>query len=158
AHGAAGIAASAGLSGGAPGGPCADDDGGELEPGLGDTDGPVLASEAAADDAAVVAREAEGMLQRAVDAGLDPSVARNLRRQMGELDVWRCSLGADPPAAVPPYEVQLKAGVRPFRAPARRQSDSQRESLRAELERMVQLGLMYCNPRATWGSAGMHIP
>ena len=98
------------------------------------------------------------MVRRAVDDGLPTKIADEMLPHLLGMDIWRTQLGADPPASVPPYRAQLKQGARPFRAKARKQSDSQRESLREELMQMKQLGLMYENPSAAWGSAGMHVP
>src|SRR3546814_8804765 len=98
-------------------------------------------------DGGTVHSEVRVMVQRAVDRGLDREVADDLCVQLLQLDLWRMELGADPPAKAPPFLVSLKPGAKPFRAGTRRQSDVQRASLKAEIERMVELGLMYFKDR-----------
>ncbi|KAF0774477.1 hypothetical protein AaE_001823, partial [Aphanomyces astaci] len=68
-------------------------------------------------------------------------------------DVFRLSLGQDPPVDVAPINVTLKSGAELVRCKARRYSKEQREFMAKHVEELQAAGLVYPNPRSKWCSA-----
>ncbi|ETV98987.1 hypothetical protein H310_08460 [Aphanomyces invadans] len=68
-------------------------------------------------------------------------------------DVFRLTLGRDPPVDVAPLVVTLKQGAEPVRCKARRYSKEQRDFMANHVAELVAAGLCYRNPRSKWCSA-----
>src|SRR3546814_5153009 len=81
-----------------------------------------------------------------------------LKEEIGVLDCWSIKLGADPPAAIPEYEVKLKMSVQPYRAKVRRYSPEQSMAIAEEIREMEAAGLIRKNNSATWANPVMALP
>ncbi|OWZ02136.1 LOW QUALITY PROTEIN: hypothetical protein PHMEG_00026351, partial [Phytophthora megakarya] len=68
------------------------------------------------------------------------------------IDVFRISIGRDPPVDMPPMEVKLKPGTSPIRCRARRYSPTHREFLKKHIEALITAGLCYRNTKSSWCS------
>ena len=77
-----------------------------------------------------------------------------LRRYM---DVFRVSLGKDPPADVEPLRVTLRPGYEPCKARARRYKPEALEWMRGFVEDLEANGLIYPNPQSVWASPAMPV-
>ncbi|KAJ0404393.1 hypothetical protein P43SY_007646 [Pythium insidiosum] len=62
-------------------------------------------------------RAIEDRVERAVKTGFPPDLFGELRRIVKRFDVWRLTLGRDPPARVPPLQIRLKEGASPYWKP-----------------------------------------
>ncbi|ETV90041.1 hypothetical protein H310_15126 [Aphanomyces invadans] len=67
-------------------------------------------------------------------------------------DVFRLTLGRDPPVDVAPLTATLKHGAEPVRRKARRYSKEQRDFMATHGADQVSAGLCYRNPRSKWCS------
>ncbi|KAF0712314.1 hypothetical protein As57867_004858, partial [Aphanomyces stellatus] len=68
-------------------------------------------------------------------------------------DVFRLTLGRDPPVDVEPLRVTMKAGAEPVRCKARRYSKEQRDFMARHVDELKAAGLCFRNPRSKWCSA-----
>ena len=75
-----------------------------------------------------------------------------LKLVMKHKNVWRRSLGPDPPAKVTPLVTKLKAGAEPVRCKARRYSKEQSEYLHEITCQLKEHGLIYENYNCEWAS------
>jgi hypothetical protein len=72
-----------------------------------------------------------GMVQDAIANGLSAPGAEKLKQIIVvHRDLWRLTLGADPPASLPPMQLRLEPGARPVRTKLRRYPTEQREFLK----------------------------
>ncbi|KAE8981003.1 hypothetical protein PR001_g24129 [Phytophthora rubi] len=94
----------------------------------------------------------ERLIDRAVENGFPLEHVVILRTISHAYDVWRLELRDDPPANVPPLEVRLKDGARPTKCKPRKYPPHIRQFLRDFNERLVELGLVYENPKRRWSS------
>ena len=104
----------------------------------------------------------EGALQqvwrKAEDQGMPSAPHKKLwallRRYM---DVFRVSLGSDPPADVEPLRVTMKAGCEPCKARARRYKPEALDWMRGFVRDLEENGLIYPNPQSVWASPAMPV-
>ncbi|ETV75457.1 hypothetical protein H257_10298 [Aphanomyces astaci] len=68
------------------------------------------------------------------------------------VDVFRLSLGGDPPVKMPLLKVHLANGARPIRCKARRYSLPQREFMQQHVKELEAAGFVYRNPASRWAS------
>jgi hypothetical protein len=99
------------------------------------------------------------LLERAKDNGVSSSILKELRELVTDfLDIWRISLSGDPPAKLPPLEVQLRPDASPVRVKLRRYPPAQRNFLKQFVDAHIDFGLVYRNLSATWCSAALLVP
>ncbi|OWY93043.1 hypothetical protein PHMEG_00037700, partial [Phytophthora megakarya] len=94
----------------------------------------------------------EQLIDRAVDCGFPHEHVERLRRIVHAYDIWRLELRADPPANMPPLEVQLREGARPAKCKPRKYPTHILKVLCDFNDRLVELGLVYEYPRSRWSS------
>ena len=73
-------------------------------------------------------------------------------------DVFRTTLGSDPPMKVPPMNVRLQADAKPVRVKVRRYSPPQAAFLKTEVQKLEHLGLIRRNTESTWACAPLVVP
>ncbi|CAM9779925.1 unnamed protein product [Discosporangium mesarthrocarpum] len=73
-------------------------------------------------------------------------------------NIFRVSLGQDPPAKVEPMRVVLKAGATPVKAKPRDYKPGRRSWLAGFVAVLVVLRLLIWVPQAIWSSPAMPIP
>ncbi|POM74373.1 Putative retroelement [Phytophthora palmivora] len=88
----------------------------------------------------------EAMIQLALDEGFPAGKIERLRTIVYAYDVWRLTLGSDPPAKVEPMRIRMKAGCKPFRAKARKYAPEYQAFLESFNDKLVSLGWVYENP------------
>eukprot|EP00644_Phytophthora_capsici_P018625 jgi/Phyca11/131788/e_gw1.113.50.1 len=88
----------------------------------------------------------ERMLSEAESEGNDTVWAAKLRALVMRFEnVWRVSVGPDPPANAEPTRVELGEAARPYRIGTRRYSPDQRQFLRDYVRELEQHGLVRRN-------------
>ena len=93
------------------------------------------------------------MVRDAIDNGLSAHLEEPALRLVTKYkNVWRRSLGPDPPAKVTPLVTKLKAGAEPVRCKARRYSKEQSEYLHDITTQLKEYGLVYENYNCEWAS------
>ena len=127
-----------------------------VEPDDGDDipEDPVV-SDQAVDEALTTAIET--MIQRALDKGFPQDRVDDLRRVVLAHDIWRLSLGNDPPARVEPMKVYLKPNAKPYKTKARKYAPEMQRFLEEFNETLVRLGWVYENPRSRWACAALPV-
>lgn len=90
-------------------------------------------------------RAIEDLVERAVNHGFPPDLVEELRRIVKRFDVWRLTLGRDPPAHVPPLQIRLKEGATPYRCKARKYPPHLSKFLQEFNDELEALGLVYKN-------------
>jgi hypothetical protein len=68
-------------------------------------------------------------------------------------DLFRISIGRDPPVTAPPMTVRLKPGAQPVKCHNRRLPLAQREWLRKHIKELVDAGILYRKDDSAWASA-----
>ncbi|KAE8955495.1 hypothetical protein PR001_g32080, partial [Phytophthora rubi] len=99
----------------------------------------------------------ERLVERAVANGFPQERVEQLRTIAHAYDVWRLELRGDPPANVPPLEIRLPDGARPSTCKPRKYPPHIRNFLHEFNERLVDLGLVYENPRSRWASPALPV-
>ncbi|GMF45660.1 unnamed protein product [Phytophthora fragariaefolia] len=94
----------------------------------------------------------EKMISCAVANGFPEEHVETLRTIVHAYDVWRLELSSDPPASVPPMTVRLREGARPIKCKTRKYLPHVRKFLQGFNSRLVELGLVYENPKSRWSS------
>ncbi|POM79716.1 Hypothetical protein PHPALM_2548 [Phytophthora palmivora] len=94
----------------------------------------------------------EHLIDRALECGFPLERVEQLRTIAHAYDVWRLELRADPPARVPPLEVRFRDGARPTKCKPRKYPPHIRKFLHEFNECLVELGLVYENPKSRWSS------
>ena len=98
-------------------------------------------------------------LEEAADAGLNESQLNQLKTLVfSYTDVFRTSLGSDPPMKVPPMNIKLLPDATPVRVKVRRYSPPQAKFLHEETQKILDLGLIRRNPESTWACAPLVVP
>ncbi|ETV79142.1 hypothetical protein H257_07229 [Aphanomyces astaci] len=69
------------------------------------------------------------------------------------MDVFRLTLGRDPPVDMPPLKVHPTKNSNPVRCKARRYSLPQREFMQKHVEELEKAGFIYRNPTSRWACA-----
>ena len=90
------------------------------------------------------------MIERAVDQGFPVDQVDRLKTIVSQYDIWRLTLGPDPPARVPPMEIRLKPDAVPYKCKARRYPPHLSEFLREFNGQLAALGWVYENPKSRW--------
>ena len=67
-------------------------------------------------------------------------------------DVWRTSLGPDPPAKVTPFVTRLFPNAKPYKCKGRRYNSEDSVSLQQFIDELVKNGLVEKNPNSEWAS------
>jgi hypothetical protein len=90
----------------------------------------------------------------ALSAGCGPEFAAGLKALLVKyVDVFRLTLGRDPPVDMPPLKVHLKADAKAVRCKARRYSLPQREFMQGHMKELESAGFIYRNPTSRWACA-----
>jgi RNase H-like domain found in reverse transcriptase/Reverse transcriptase (RNA-dependent DNA polymerase) len=93
------------------------------------------------------------MLDEAKAAGVSEYGHERLRQMVGTYpDIFRVSMGPDPPADIPPLVITLKDNARPVRATQRRYSQPQVAFINAKVKELVRVGALFLNPNSKWAS------
>ena len=101
----------------------------------------------------------EARVQDAQNCGLSKKGAERLRELLGKhKNIFRIRLGASPPAKVPPMKIRLVKNCRPVKAKARRYSGEQRAFLTKYIDKLIDMGFVVMNPRASWQAAPLMVP
>lgn len=124
--------------------------------GDGDDDDDIPDVEADKDEEAI-RLAVEAMIQRALDEGFPVGKIERLRTIVYAYDVWRLTLGSDPPANVEPMRIRMKAGCKPFRAKARKYAPEYQAFLESFNDKLVSLGWVYENPSSRWACAALPV-
>lgn len=100
-----------------------------------------------------------GLIEDAIGNGLPKDYHAEMRSLVFEFaDIFRTSLGEDPPAAIEQMKIMLKRDATPVRVKLRRYSPSQASFLRKKVDEMVKLGLVYPNNTSQWACAPLIVP
>jgi hypothetical protein len=84
---------------------------------------------------------------------------QSLRRLVTEYkDVFRLTVGADPPANVKPLVIKLRDGAEPVRMSARKYAPPQIKFIRHKIRKLEELGLVVKNTGAEWASPPVILP
>jgi hypothetical protein len=96
----------------------------------------------------------QDMIQQAVDAKLLSAAGEfRLRGMMDNYrDIWAIKLGGHEMADVAPLQIQLTDNAKPVKLPTRVYSPPQKEFMKAKLDELLHLGLIYRNPNSRWAS------
>ncbi|GMF35689.1 unnamed protein product [Phytophthora fragariaefolia] len=87
-----------------------------------------------------VRQAVEVMVAKALENGFPPEKEGNLRTIVYMYDIWRLHLGPDPPVKVPPLELRMKKGAKPFRGKPRAYPPHARRFLQEFNDELVRLG------------------
>ncbi|KAE8905997.1 hypothetical protein PF003_g10101 [Phytophthora fragariae] len=104
-----------------------------------------------------VRQAVEGMIAKALEKGFPAEKEDRLRTILYMYDIWRLHLGPDLPAKVPPLEIRLKKGAKPFRCKPRAYPPHIRKFLREFNEELVRLGWVYENASSRWACPALPI-
>ncbi|GMF52297.1 unnamed protein product [Phytophthora fragariaefolia] len=91
----------------------------------------------------------EKMIERAIENNFPLEFVETLRTIIYAYDVWRLELRDDPPVNVSPLH---KEGTRPTKCKSRKYPPRIRQFLREFNDRLVELRLVYENPKSRWVS------
>ncbi|OWZ09958.1 hypothetical protein PHMEG_00017261 [Phytophthora megakarya] len=94
----------------------------------------------------------EKMLRAALEQGFPRRLESKLRAIVFKHDVWRLTLGDDPPAKVDPLEIRLKEGAKSIKSKPRQYPPAVRTFMREFNSKLVELGWVYENPTSRWAS------
>ncbi|KAH9136630.1 hypothetical protein AeRB84_018324 [Aphanomyces euteiches] len=102
--------------------------------------------------------EVKAVLDSKVAEAVDYGCGDEFASRLSELfvlysDVFRLSLGKDPPVSMPPLKVHLKEGAKPIRCKSRRYSLPQRQFMQKHVRELEKAGFIYRNPASRWASA-----
>jgi hypothetical protein len=112
---------------------------------------PEMKMQEPADEREAVLQALEKKVAEAVVNGLPEPLAKELGAILVEFaDVFRLTLGRDPPVKMPPLKVHLKPGAQPVKCKARRYSLPQREFMQRHVQELMDAGFIYRNPRSRW--------
>lgn len=105
----------------------------------------------------------DNLVGEARSNGLTLHEAQQLQELLEEFkDVFRVTLGKDPPVKVEPMQVGLntlcQGGIKPVKVPTRRYSYVHRRFMQEETERQIALGLARRNSHSEWASAPFCVP
>lgn len=90
------------------------------------------------------------LVEQAVMKGFPAEYANELQRIACRFDIWRLSLGTDPPAKVPPMKIRLTVDAKPYRCKARKYPPELRRFMEDFNNELEQLGWIYENPNSRW--------
>ncbi|GMF41587.1 unnamed protein product [Phytophthora fragariaefolia] len=94
------------------------------------------------------------LIDRAVANGLPSEHVDKLREIIeAHHDVWRESVGPDPPANVEPLRITLTADAVPYRSPPRKYAPLQAQFIRNYVKTLVASGLVRQNNASRWARA-----
>ncbi|OQS03578.1 pol protein [Thraustotheca clavata] len=102
--------------------------------------------------------EASNILRKQIDKmesfGADSTTVEAIKKMVLEdyIDVFRTTIGLDPPVKAPPMTAKLKNGAEPIKCHVQRLPLAQRTWLRHYCDTMVEGGLLYLNPTSSWAS------
>ena len=106
------------------------------------------------EEAATVKDVLEAKVAEAVVDGCGEELATGLAALLEKyVDVFRLTLGRDPPVSMPPLKVHLTKDARPVRCKARRYSLPQREFMQKHVLELEAAGYIYRNPSSRWACA-----
>ena len=104
-------------------------------------------------------KELDLRCQEASSNGLSESQTQELRALLTEFhDIFRTTLGSEPPMKVPPMKIKLKDDAVPIRVKVRRYSPPQADFLRKKVDQLLDLGLIVRNNTSQWASAPLIVP
>ena len=95
----------------------------------------------------------EDAVQSARKKGMPTEFVEILRALLMKFkDIFRITLGRDPPVDMPPLKIHLKPGAVPVKCKARRYSLPQREFMQSHVDELEAAGYIYRNCRSRWAS------
>ncbi|KAE8978399.1 hypothetical protein PR001_g24855 [Phytophthora rubi] len=98
------------------------------------------------------------LVDEAMDAGFEPTMADDLRQLVLDYsDVFRVRLGHDAAADVQPLEVRLEGGAQPYRSGVRRYPEAQRQFLREYVRELESAGLVERNTQSRWACPALPV-
>ena len=100
----------------------------------------------------------EDMLKRANDQGLPEKYQSSMKTLVYKYDIWRTTIGADPPARVPPLKLRVKDKAPPVHAGTRRYPPLYRQFMNKRLTELEKMGLVYRNQQSRYSSAVHVVP
>ena len=92
----------------------------------------------------------EELIGQARSNGFPQELEDRLRALVVKHDIWRLTLGNDPPANVPPLKLRLKPEAQPYKCHARRYSPEKSTFLETFNAQLVELGLVRANKTSRW--------
>ncbi|KAJ0400435.1 hypothetical protein ATCC90586_006519 [Pythium insidiosum] len=105
--------------------------------------------------------ELKAAIERMVDAARDDGFPTDKLDQLKAVcvryDIWRCELGGDPPARVPPMKIRLKKGAKPFKTKARKYPPEYQVFLESFNAELVEAGWVKENPSSRWACAALPV-
>ncbi|KAE9182179.1 hypothetical protein PF002_g27061 [Phytophthora fragariae] len=104
-----------------------------------------------------VRQAVEAMTAKALENGFPPEKEGKLRTIVYMYDIWRLHLGPDPPAKVPPLELRMKKGAKPFRCKPRAHPPHVRKFLQEFNDELVRLGWVYENASSRWACPALPV-
>ncbi|KAE9271783.1 hypothetical protein PR003_g30409, partial [Phytophthora rubi] len=99
----------------------------------------------------IVARLCE-LVNEGVANGFPVERKRELYDVVTRYDIWRLSIGKDPPSKIEPFEIRFKEGTVPIRCRSRTYAPAEREWMKQFNESLVALGWVYRNESSRWAS------
>ena len=124
---------------------------------------PIPASDSITEDASVmdnsdVEKALEAALSDASLKGMSEEGLNILRTMLREFkDIFRTSMGPDPPARIDPLRIRMKKGCRPRRATQRRYAAPQRAFISSTIKNLEEVKAVYAKPKATWASPALAV-
>lgn len=97
-----------------------------------------------------------------VNCALENWISVNCKERLEKLlsknrDVFRISLGSDPPEKVPTMLVKPIPKAHPYRSPQRRYANNQRESLTKTVQELEKMGDIYNSPSSRWAGPALEV-
>ena len=99
------------------------------------------------------------MVQEAKGNGLSANGCQKLESLLLSFrKIFKIRLGMSDPADVAPMKLELKKDARPVRVKGRRYSVDERAWMELYVKKLVEMGFLIPNPRATWQAAPILVP
>ncbi|OWY98683.1 hypothetical protein PHMEG_00030491 [Phytophthora megakarya] len=92
------------------------------------------------------------LVNEAIDNGFPVEKKRALFDVVTRYDIWRLSIGNDPPSKIEPFEIRFKEGTVPIRCKPRTYAPAERDWMKGFNESLVALGWVYRNEASRWAS------
>jgi hypothetical protein len=111
------------------------------------------------DSASEIQDEIERMIGSAKLNGMSSVGLTSARELLQDFrEIFRIRLGSDPPAKIPPLNVQLKPHFAPVKETQRRYAPTQRVFLSTTIKKLESLGAVRANPTSLWALPALAVP